>query len=134
MITEMLLRFLYGAIVITAGFLIGSMFRLLRKEVREIGLLASLNSIYSAIAFYVFSSSVGHVIICGYRVVQSFHGVRTSASYAPALAFGFFMLLAGKVGFSWAGTRRLQHGRTIWWSLMVTMLTWAGVVAGWQVG
>jgi hypothetical protein len=44
--TDLLLRILYGAIVISSGFLIGSMSRLAVREFRRVGAHDGLRSIY----------------------------------------------------------------------------------------
>lgn len=126
--TDLLLRLLYGAIVIASGFLIGSMTRLALREMQKIGLKAGVRSIYFWLAANLAMSSFALVLICGVRTYNSFHGDVAGETWGWGLVIGFALLLLSKVGFTWAGTLGMKHGRAIWWSLIATLTFWTAFV------
>lgn len=129
--TEHLLRFLYGAIVISSGFLVGSMGRLAIRELRRVGWHAAVRSVYFWLAANLALSSIALVGICGMRMYDGFHGVALGGSWGWALVIGFGLLLMSKMGFNWAGMIGMQHGKAMWRSLIASLVLWAIFVVAW---
>lgn len=126
--TEHLLFFLYGAIIVSNGFLIGSMTRLSIRHLREHGVKKSFNSTYFWLAVNLSGTSVAVAIICAVRAFVSYHGQPSQEVVAPFLLVGFGLLWLFKIGFNWAGTRDLEHGATIWRSFLATIALWLVIV------
>lgn len=129
--TDLVLRLLYGAIVISSGFLIGSMSRLATREMRRIGVHDGLRSVYFWLAANLAVSSAGLVIICGIRVWDAFHGGVAGSEWGFIIALGFGLLLLSKVGFTWAGTLEMKHGVAIWRSYLLSLIGWVVFVLLW---
>lgn len=129
--TELLLRFLYGAIVIASGFLIGSMSRLAIRELRSVGGHAAVRSTYFWLSTNTAVQGVALTIICLLRTIDGFRGVSLGGSWGWALVFGFFLLLLCKIGFNWAGTLTLEHGKAIWRSFIASLVLWVIFVVAW---
>lgn len=124
--TELILRFLYGAIVSSSGFLIGSMWRLALREFNALGVQLAMRSVYFWLSFSCASITLGLVLICGRRTIDSFHGIYAAGGGARwLLVVGFLFLLVGLTGFNWAGTLELRRGRRIWWMSIASLIAWA---------
>lgn len=133
--TDLLLRLIYGGIVIASGFLICSMARLAGREYSRIGGYEAIRSIYFWLALNLAISSCALVIICGIRTLDAFHGVSgASSEWTVPLIVGFGLLLISKAGFNWAGTLGMPHGRAVWWSFVVSMVLWIVFGIAWTVG
>lgn len=124
--TDILLRLIYGGIVISSGFLICSMGRLAAREFSHIGGYAALRSIYFWLAANLAMTSAALVIICGIRTLDAFHGdpANSPGAWSWPLVVGFGLLLMSKAGFNWAGTQTMPHGRAVWWSFIASMIAW----------
>lgn len=131
--TDFALRWLYGAIVISSGFLVGSMSRLALRELRAIGLYEGIRSIYVWLAANMACESIALFLICGIRLWDAFHGEVAGADWGVAIVTGFGILFVMKLGFTWVGTMRLEHGTAIWRGYVLSLAGWTGFVAWWTI-
>lgn len=128
-----LLRWLYGAIVISSGFLVGSMSRLALREMVKIGLHEGVRSIYVWLAANMACESIALLLICGLRLWDAFHGEVAGADWGWPIVLGFSILFLMKLGFTWAGTARLHHGGAIWHGYVLSLIGWTAYVAWWTM-
>jgi hypothetical protein len=122
--TEKLLLMLYGAIVIASGFLIVSTAILAFKEYLRLGATAAARSTYFWFAVNVCVQALAITLICFIRTVQGLMGESISGPWSWWLVFGFGLLLVSKIGFNWAATTEMVHGRLTWWSIVASLILW----------
>jgi hypothetical protein len=129
LVTETLLLLLYGAIVIASAFVIGSMSFMAFRESTAEGPFRTLQSTYFWLAACVALASTALALICGFRTVDGLRGIALGGSWGWGLVVGFTMLFVAYLGFNWAGSRTVRHGRTIWRTLLVALFLWTAFVA-----
>lgn len=122
--TEPVLLFLYGAIVIASAFMIGSMVHLAIKEFHAQGPVNSARSTYFWLAIVAALDAGGLAYVCALRTFDGLNGVALGGSWGWALVVGFAVILGAKVGFNYAGTQDLKHGKLIWRSSLVAIGLW----------
>jgi hypothetical protein len=132
MTTALALLLLYGAIVISSAFLIGSMGRLAAKELGRVGGRAAVRSIYFWLALNLAVQGAALVVICGLRTVDAFRGIFAAGGWDGWMVLGFTLLLLSKMGFNWAGTLALRHGTVVWWGYIVTLAAWVAAILTWH--
>jgi hypothetical protein len=122
--TGTILLWLYGGIVIASCFLIGSMGRLAAKEFAAVGPFRALRSTYFWLAANLCGQAVALSFICGIRTLDGLRGVDIEGSWPWGLIAGFALLFVSKIGFNWAGSLELKHGKAIWRSFLASLLLW----------
>lgn len=132
MMTDFLLRFFYGGIIISGGFLVGSMGRLALREARTIGIRAAGSSVYFWLATFVFALGASLMMICMVRLILSFTiPTRASPVWQWLLIAGFLLLFLSNLGFNWAGMRTFTHGKRIWAGYVLSLIGWTIFLSVW---
>ncbi len=83
---------------------------------------AAVRSSYVWLGATVLAQAVGLSVVCLVGIARAFMGYALGQVLPVPLMFGFGVILSTKLGFTWAATSQLRHGRMLW------RLTWGGLV------
>lgn len=123
---DLVLRLLYGGIIIAGFFLVGAMLYLTVKELLRIGWRAAVRSLYFWLVMLIAGQAVAIAAICAMRLADSFAGFETQWGWLLVAAFS--LLMVTKIGFNYAGSMVVHNGKIIWRAFLAGIFLWSTIV------